>query len=181
MKHPVLSILIPAAGAGRRLGQVKQLVKYRGKSLLQNAVGASIISPQSTGLMIFLCDQWRIKARDLQTLAATWRSGPPRIVVAQAQGHYIPPVIFPASCFDQLRQLEGTRGARDVLQTHPELLTAVPLENAAFDLDTQTHLDELESYKNQYNADHKIRWNSDRVGIIVWATAYRLMPYAWMH
>ena len=193
MNHPVFSILIPAAGASERLGQVKQLVQYQGKSLLQNAVdtahsitpreiivvtganakavtdtlqqpvvrwihnphwsagmggsialGAAAINPESTGLMIFLCDQWRIQAQDLQALVATWRSGPQRIVVAEAQGHYMPPVIFPASCFEQLRKLEGNRGARSLLEAHPDLITAVPLENAGFDLDTQSQLDELE-------------------------------------
>lgn len=193
MNHPVLSILIPAAGASERLGQAKQLVKYRGKPLLQNAVdlahsivpaeiivitganvkavkdtlqmpgirwlhnphwstgmgssialGAAAIHPKSTGLMIFLCDQWKLQAQDLQTLAETWRSDSQRIVVAQAEGHYMPPVIFPASCFDELRRLEGKQGARSLLQARPELLTALPVENAAFDLDSQTHLDELE-------------------------------------
>ena len=38
MNQTELSILIPAAGASGRLGQAKQLVKYKGKSLIQNAV-----------------------------------------------------------------------------------------------------------------------------------------------
>ncbi len=199
MNHPVLSILIPAAGASERLGQAKQLVKYRGKPLLQNAVdlahsiapaeiivvtganakavkdtlqmpdvrwihnprwstgmgnsialGAVAINPESTGLMIFLCDQWKLQTQDLQTLAETWRSDPQRIVVAEAEGHYMPPVIFPASCFKQLQKLQGSRGARSLLQARPELLTAVPVENAAFDLDSQTHLDELEQASSQH-------------------------------
>jgi len=193
MNQPALSILIPAAGASKRLRQVKQLVKYQGKPLLQNAVesarsiapreiivvtganakaikdtlqqlavqwvhnpdwstgmggsialGAAAVNQESTGVLIFLCDQWRIQAQDLHALAETWRSDPQRIVVAEAQGHYMPPVIFPASCFDQLRKLAGWQGARSVLEARPELLTAVPLENAACDLDTQAQLDELE-------------------------------------
>jgi molybdenum cofactor cytidylyltransferase len=192
LKHPSLSILIPAGGSSERLGQAKQLVQYRGRSLLQNAVdvadslspleiivvtgsrataievtledasvkwvhnpqwstgmggsiamGATAINPESTGLMILLSDQWRIQTQDLQKLAQTWQSDPGRIVVAEAEGHYMPPVIFPTVCFDHLQALQGHEGARSLLKTFPERLTAVPIPNAAFDLDTQDQLDKL--------------------------------------
>jgi molybdenum cofactor cytidylyltransferase len=46
MSNPQLSILIPAAGASKRLGQSKQLVRYKSVSLIQNAVNlASSIGP----------------------------------------------------------------------------------------------------------------------------------------
>jgi molybdenum cofactor cytidylyltransferase len=46
MNHPQLSILIPAAGASKRLGQTKQLVRYKSVTLIQNAVNiASSINP----------------------------------------------------------------------------------------------------------------------------------------
>jgi molybdenum cofactor cytidylyltransferase len=192
LKHPSLSILIPAAGASERLGQAKQLVQYKGRSLLQNAVdvadsltpleiivvtgahattvketlqdasvkwvhnpewstgmggsiamGATAINPESTGLMILLSDQWRIQTQDLQKLAQTWQSDPSRIVVAKADGHYMPPVIFPSACFDRLQALKGHEGARSLFKAFPERLTAVPIPNAAFDLDTQDQLDKL--------------------------------------
>lgn len=192
MKYPALSILVPAAGASKRLGQSKQLLQHKGHSLLQTAVntahsiapreiivvtgadsnavrsavqdpsvnwvhnpdwsagmggsiamGAASIDPESTGLMILLCDQWRIQSQDLLGLAETWWSDPMRIVVAEAGGQYMPPVIFPSACFNQLRVLEGHHGARSLLKAHPELLISVPMQNAAFDLDTQDHLDEL--------------------------------------
>ena len=47
MNYPQLSILIPAAGASSRLGQTKQLVNYKGKSLIQNAVNtAAALAPR---------------------------------------------------------------------------------------------------------------------------------------
>ena len=193
MKHPSLSVLIPAAGASERLGQAKQLIEYKGRSLLQNAVdaadslspleiivvtgahatavretlqdasvkwvdnprwsagmggsiaaGTTAINSEATGLMILLCDQWRIQPRDLQKLAQTWQSDPSRIVVAEAEGHYMPPVIFPSVCFEQLQTLQGHEGARSLFKAFPERLTAVPIQNAAFDLDTQSQLDDLQ-------------------------------------
>lgn len=195
MKHPLLSILIPAAGSSERLGQLKQLVEYQSETLIQNAVsaaqsvnpgeiiivtgahaktvkaavrqagvswinnphwskgmggsiakGAASINTNSTGLMILLCDQWRIQAQDLQALAETWQSSPDRIVVAESGGVYMPPVIFPASCFELLRKLKGHHGARDLFKPQADLLMPIPLKNAAFDLDTQTHLDQLKKH-----------------------------------
>ncbi len=192
MTHPSLSILIPAAGASERLGQAKQLVQYKGQSLLQNAVdvadslspleiivvtgsqataiedtlgdasvkwvhnpqwsagmggsiaaGATAINPESTGLMILLSDQWRMQTQDLQKLAQTWQSDPSRIVAAEADGHYMPPVIFPLACFEHLKALQGHEGARSLFKSFPERLTAVPIPNATFDLDTKSQLDDL--------------------------------------
>ena len=192
MKHPSLSILIPAAGASERLGQAKQLVRHRGRTLIQNSVslarslsplqiivvtgahatsihealqddsvrwvdnpdwamgmggsiarGASAINPESEGLMILLCDQWRIEEADLRQLTRKWQSDPTRIVVSEADGHLMPPVIFPSSLFEQLRELRGDEGARSLFKAFPERLIAVPVANAGFDLDTQSQLDDL--------------------------------------
>lgn len=198
MSYPELSILIPAAGASERLGQAKQLVSFKGTSLIQNAVniafslspceiivitgasaaaveeavlqpavhwihnphwsngmggsialGATAICPESTGLMILLCDQWKVQIADLHALAETWQSDPEQIVCANAEGTNMPPVIFPASCFKQLQQLEGRQGARSLLVKHADLLTAVPVKNAAIDLDTKAHLGQLKKNLNQ--------------------------------
>jgi len=189
------SVLIPAAGASRRLGQTKQLLRYGAGTLIGNAIdsalacdpaevivvtgacagevrnaahdkparwvhnqrwqdglggsiatGVSAVDPASVGVLILLCDQWRIQAGDLQTLVSSWRSAPGRIAAAQAAGHFTPPVIFPARWFGQLRTLEGDRGARSLLTSQAGEVTPVALENAAFDLDTPDHLKLL---KNQ--------------------------------
>jgi len=108
------------------------------------ALGAIAISPESSGLMILLCDQWRIHAGDLKTLADTWQSNPESIVCARADGINMPPVIFPSSCFNELKQLQGSTGARSLFDKHPHLLQSVSIKNAAIDLDTQTQLDNME-------------------------------------
>lgn len=117
------------------------------------AMGAAVISPESTGLMILMCDQWRIQERDLQTLVETWRSNPDQIVCAHADGINLPPVIFPSSCFTQLCGLKGKQGARSLLQTHAEILTSVPMQNAIYDLDTKAHLDEMEMWGQRQAPD----------------------------
>ena len=193
MSFPSLSVLIPAAGTSERLGHAKQLVKYKGTTLIQNAVntassldpheiivitganakavkdavlqppvnwihnpnwsngmggsialGATAVSPASTGLMILLCDQWKIQISDLQLLAETWQSDPERIVCASAEGINMPPVIFPLSCFNELEELRGNKGARTIIDKNSNLLDSIEIENAVIDLDTQIQLKNLE-------------------------------------
>ncbi len=100
------------------------------------AAGASAADKDSSGLMILLCDQWGIQAQDLQLLARTWLSDTERIVCAETEGRFGPPVIFPSSCFAALNGLTGDHGARSILAAYPHLLSAVPMKNAASDLDT---------------------------------------------
>jgi CTP:molybdopterin cytidylyltransferase MocA len=108
------------------------------------ALGAVAISPASTGLMILLCDQWRIQTIDLQKLAEAWQSDPERIVCARAEGINMPPVIFPVACFSELRQLQGPGGARGLIDKNSDLLYSMQTENAVFDLDTRVQLKNLE-------------------------------------
>lgn len=192
MSYPELSILIPAAGASKRLGQAKQLIRYKTGTLIQYAVktassivpreiivvtgahantvknsvqdtavrwvhnphwstgigssiatGAAHISPESIGVMILLCDQWRLQTPDLRLLSETWLSQPERIVCAQVEGQHMPPVIFPAAFISRLKALHGDTGARSIYKENPGILTALPMHNAGFDLDTKSHLDQL--------------------------------------
>lgn len=194
MKCPQLTILIPAAGASKRLGQAKQLVRYNTGTLIQNAIntahslspgeiivvtgaheeavrkaaqgefvhwvhnphwstgmgssiatGAAAISPRSTAVMIFLCDQWRLQTPDLLMMVKAWVAGPGRIVCAKVNGINMPPVIFPASLFGRLAALHGDKGAKSLIDDNPGMITPISLENAAWDVDLDSHLEQLDS------------------------------------
>ncbi len=109
------------------------------------AAGMSGIAAESSAVMILLCDQWRLHTSDLRALTNAWRENPARIYCAQTEGENMPPVIFPACHFEELRELDGKKGARSILEKHPGILTPVTLQNAAFDLDTQAHLSILKA------------------------------------
>jgi len=106
------------------------------------AAGTAGLSPDSSGVMILLCDQWRLQASNLQAMAEIWKANPERIVVAQAGGQYMPPVILPSIFYKQLGKLESDQGAQKLVMAQPDLVTAVAMESAAFDLDTPEHLDD---------------------------------------
>jgi len=107
------------------------------------ATGAAVINPESSGVMVLLSDQWRLQTADLQLLVTTWQQDSKHIVCAHADSQNMPPVIFPAGFFGNLRTLGSESGARRVLKDHPELLTPVELTNAKFDLDRQSQLKQL--------------------------------------
>lgn len=191
-QHPRLSVVILAAGASRRLGHPKQLVKYKGEPLIQRAIqsaeaispheilvitgadveavqtevrktnaqsvnnpdwnegmgtsiakGAQSIDGKSQGLMILLCDQWRIGPEDLQLLVKTWHKDPRQIICSATADRCGPPIIFPAGCLQDLSMLTGDHGAHSVMDRHQQLVSRVTLKNAAFDLDTPSQLQQL--------------------------------------
>ena len=108
------------------------------------ALGAAAIDVESSGLMILLCDQWRLRSSNLLALADAWQASPGLIVCAKAGDHLMPPVIFPPAFFGKLRQLRGDRGAHSLLKKNSHLLYSIQMDNAASDLDTRSQLQHME-------------------------------------
>lgn len=107
------------------------------------ASGALAIEGTADGMMILLCDQWRIVAEDLQQLISAWHADPTLIICSRTNNRCGPPVIFPSSCFQDLHRLGGDSGAHSIIEAHGDLVKPVVLQNAASDLDTPIQLDEL--------------------------------------
>ena len=109
------------------------------------AAGVAASRAEASGLMILLCDQWRIEPADLRYLATTWASDATRIVAAGFQNRQGPPVVFPSSCFDALARLDADGGAKEILASRRDLLEVIPIDNAAYDLDTPAHYEEMQA------------------------------------
>jgi molybdenum cofactor cytidylyltransferase len=111
------------------------------------AAGARALDRSSDGVLLMVCDQWRLQAEDLVHLAARWRSKPQRIVVAcWKEGRaYVtgPPVIFPVRFLQELRAIPPDRGARQIVDAHMDDVEFVELQNAADDLDRREDLEAL--------------------------------------
>ena len=107
------------------------------------ARGARAVDGKSKGILITLCDQWRVSAEDLRQLLSTWQADPERIVCSETGNRCGPPVVFPSSCLQELINLQGDSGAHSIIEQPPELLRPIVLRSAASDLDTPAQLDEL--------------------------------------
>ena len=93
-----------------------------------------------TGVMLVLADQAAVTAEDLRRLAGTWKRQPGFIVGAQYGATLGAPAIFPSSCFRDLSELSGDRGANSLFHRNPDRVVRVPMDSAALDIDTPEDL-----------------------------------------
>ena len=106
----------------------------------------SLVSGMS-GVLLMVCDQWRLEAADLERLVTAWLCDPSRIYLAcwkegaaQVSG---PPVIFPGRLIPELKSMQEQRGARQLIDRYIDIVEFVEMENAAFDLDRPEDLERL--------------------------------------
>lgn len=105
--------------------------------------GIARLPPECDAVLLLLADQAAVTIEDLRRLDAAWRARPDRLAAAAYSATLGVPAIFPRARFAQLLALRGDRGAKAILDSAREQLTAVPMENAALDIDTPADLEKL--------------------------------------
>ena len=161
--------VVLAAGGSSRLGSPKQELEYQGRSLLQHAtevargagceellvvtqalnpaweegIASSIRTAVTTfpgsRILFTLCDQPRVTSEHLRALLAV--DAP--IVATAYNGIVGVPAVFAPQFGRELGALSGDRGARAVIEAHPDLVTAIAFEDAAIDIDTPADYQKL--------------------------------------
>ena len=101
-------------------------------------VGLRAMRPEMEAAVVLLGDQPLVGSRTVAALLRMWRreGSRPAVAVAQENGDWAPPVVISRELWDQLFELKGDAGARQVLQGHPELLDVVPAPWRVEDVDT---------------------------------------------
>lgn len=153
---PMVKVVIEAASEG---GCHQKVVVYSSAEVRQAVDGAAelvynprarsgMASSLTAGLralrsdmdaaLVLLGDQPLVGARTVAALLRAWRREGSRPAVAVAQGDHgwAPPVILSRELWDQLYELQGDAGARQILEGHPELLDIVPAPGRSDDIDT---------------------------------------------
>jgi CTP:molybdopterin cytidylyltransferase MocA len=94
--------------------------------------------PHASACLLVPADLPRLTAADLVRLlpAKRQRQHPHDIIAAAYQSTIGAPCLFPRRYFDELMELDDSRGARVVLSRHRADVHAVPMAHAAFDIDT---------------------------------------------
>lgn len=109
--------------------------------------GARNVSEDVDGILIMVCDQWRLAADDLSRLISDWRSDISRIMVScwSEREAFVsgPPIVFPRKLKQELKYVQVDRGARQVIDRHMDIVEFVTIENAAWDLDRPEDLEKL--------------------------------------
>jgi molybdenum cofactor cytidylyltransferase len=103
--------------------------------------GLSAMPPQCLAVLIALADQVAITPDDLRRLTDRWLQQPARIAAAGYDGVVGVPAIVPATMFEELREVQGDRGAREVLKRRAGQVDVVSMPAAAVDVDTPADLE----------------------------------------
>ena len=100
------------------------------------------IEANAAGLLILHGDQYRLTSQDLQKLHAAWSLSKSLSACRSRHEDYAgPPVILPASCFNDALNLQGDEGARRLLKAFaPDSLIDVAISSAIYDLDFAAQL-----------------------------------------
>src|ERR1700753_1407492 len=186
-------LIILAAGSSSRLGQPKQNLVYKGKTLLQRAIETAVSSvcepvvvvlgsnagsikstiatypvliienndwnegmassiraginkvlqlkPTADDIILMLCDQPFVDTYLINMLvAAKAKNG----ICASFYNDTIgPPVLFDVVYFDELLKLQGTDGAKKVMQKYPERVKEIPFAPGGVDIDTMEDYEKI--------------------------------------
>jgi molybdenum cofactor cytidylyltransferase len=191
-----VGIIILAAGSSSRLGQPKQFLNYKGKTLLGHAIetaqaarGNPILvvtgalhdelfkecnslqvsiahnvnwqqgmstsihtglralvraQPEVKGALVMVCDQPLITTEHLNNLLDIFAHHRYQGIVATAWANVIgSPAVFSRDVFDQLYQIKGDKGARELFDASGQKLATVPFKPAATDVDTMEDYEKL--------------------------------------
>jgi len=103
---------------------------------------------QVDAVLISLCDQPLVSADKLRPFVETFSHLKAGIVAAEYDGVAGVPALFSARCFPQLAALRGEKGAREVIRNSPDAI-AIPLPEAAIDVDKMEDLEKLPSYASR--------------------------------
>lgn len=104
--------------------------------------GLRTVPKDANAALVMLVDQPAITAQDLRNLRNAWLSDVARPAAAAYAGDVGAPCILPRSLFGAAMRLKGDRGAKSLLHGIDGLIR-VPMDSAAFDVDTPEDLERL--------------------------------------
>lgn len=101
--------------------------------------GLRACGPEARAAVVLLGDQPLVGAGAVERLVEAFEGGASQMAVATYGGEPRNPVLFAREVWPLLlRELSGDRGARVVLERHPELVTEVPCDDVADPADVDT-------------------------------------------
>jgi molybdenum cofactor cytidylyltransferase len=102
-------------------------------------------------VMFLLGDQPLVDASTINRLLEKFRHSGKTICVPVHRGQRGNPALFSRAHYDDLAQLSGDKGARDIIAAHPDQVLEVPVADPALflDIDTQADVDNVSRLLSQ--------------------------------
>ncbi|MCI0433166.1 MAG: nucleotidyltransferase family protein [Gemmatimonadetes bacterium] len=132
--------------------RIRSAVEDRRVSIVENAraaegmassirAGIRSLDAESGAALIAMGDQPLIRPVLLQQIAAQWRATAATIVATAYRGVLAPPALFDRAVFDELLELEGDIGARQVIERDGDRVVLIDIDQPPpFDVDTAADL-----------------------------------------
>ncbi|MBI2860442.1 MAG: molybdenum cofactor cytidylyltransferase [Chloroflexi bacterium] len=112
--------------------------RYREGLSTSLKTGLKAVSPQSQAAVILMGDQPFVTPAIIDALIERYRQPGSRIVAPVYGGRRGNPALFDRSLFPELMSVTGDKGGREIIETHPEWLETVTVDDdlAGRDIDT---------------------------------------------
>lgn len=107
------------------------------------------IEPNIDAVLITLCDQPFVDARNITRLIERFRETRTQMVAAKYDHVVGVPAIFSKEMFEQLLALTGDTGARDLLRDPNASVDSIEIKKAAIDVDTSDDVDRLKTLEHE--------------------------------
>jgi len=152
--NPVSLTVVTGSGGGAVKEDLRDLqLKTAHNDNWERGIGGSIacgtrcVTEEVDGLLITLCDQWKVDESDLNRLVSAWITDISHIFASSWKDNdsfiYGPPALFSRKYIRELQKLEGNQGAKALIAQNIDEVRFVAMQNAAFDLDTPADLKDL--------------------------------------
>jgi molybdenum cofactor cytidylyltransferase len=103
--------------------------------------------PDTSGILIVVCDQPHISGQNLESLIATGGLFPEKIIAAGYDGSFGVPVLFPKCYFNELATIDDSTGAKVMIQKNFNHTVTIPIPEAALDIDTPYDMKTLDTFE----------------------------------
>ena len=108
---------------------------------ISRAVGS--IQHVASAVILLLADQVLVTADHVQAVRDAYRGTSHEIVATSYANTNGPPILFSQGCFEDLMNLKGDKGARELLNNDRYSVKTLNFESAAVDIDTPADLERL--------------------------------------
>ncbi len=123
--------------AGRRMTLVRNPDYAQGMSTSLRA-GIAALPAEAEAAVVLLADMPRISAAHVDRLIDAFDAKQPSIVVPQRDGRRGNPILWPREFFARMQTVSGDRGARGLLDEHPQRIRSVGMDDDAIHADVDT-------------------------------------------
>lgn len=160
--RPVVVVTGADAAASRKALRgldVREAENQQWESGISSSVRVGVLAlvtahPQTTAVVLMLCDQPFVTREIIARLVAAHRETGRSIVASRYGGSYGVPALFGKVHFAELTTLKGDAGAKRVIQKHLPKVHLVPFPESEIDIDMPDDLARLQSmeYSDAPNA-----------------------------